>query len=157
MSLSAWPVTTYCRCWVLIIHVLFYYYFLWYYPVSVAGLFHYYSHHSVIIGFLVAELSPFPSGSVAVKLGAHYSNDHTHIYTATATISPSSTPTSGTHPHSPSPPPGPRRRQNKREGERAKSGRESFEVAFHRSESAGRLPETCHLCREGIGKSRFEW
>lgn len=78
----------------------------------------------VIIGFLVAELSPFPSGSVAVKLRAHYSNDHTHIYTATATISPPSTPTSGTHPHSPSPPPGPKRRQNKREGERERNQEE---------------------------------
>lgn len=56
--------------------------------------------------------------------------------------------------------PYPKRRQNKgeeRESGRAKWGRESFEVAFHRSESAGRLPKTCHLCREGIGKSRFEW
>ena len=59
-----------------------------------------------ITRFVVAELSTFPSGSVTVKLGTHYSNDHTHIHiaTATATLQHPLPPHAPTHTHPPFPP-----------------------------------------------------
>lgn len=131
--------------------------FTWsvYYPIHDFWLFYFCSHlYSCFLSShpLLLVLSSSNSQCIILMI--------IHRYTATVTNTPpASPPRAPTHSHYPPLPSalkeGRRRERKEREGE--KSRRETFEVAFHCSESAGRLPEMCHLCRGGIGKSRFEW